>query len=462
MPAPKPRAEALFAQGCVHLESHQLPEGENCFREAIANNPQLGEAHANLALLLDQNRQWDEAEQAYRQAIALRPGVAEIHLNLGGLLSQQRRFDEAGECYLQAVELAPESAGVWCNLGVWHVCQQQEDHAEACYRRALALEPHHAKTNFNLGYLLLRQGRFDEGWRRLEARDWYAGLAAHFECPRWRGEPLAGKSLVIGFEAGHGDMIQFARYAAVLKAQGAEHITLLCHPALKALFSTLAGADTLLAFNEDVPRSGWDFWTPLLSIPLYCRTREDTIPTAIPYLHAEPHKQARWADQLAHHLSQRLAGKQDLKVGLVWRGNPQFENDSDRSLHDISRLQPMLALPGLQCFSLQPGLADGVNANLRSITHLGEHIHDFTDTAAIMVNLDLVISVDTAAAHLAGALGIPCWLLLPAYLTDWRWMKDRTDSPWYPNTMRLFRQAAAGDWQAVISAICLELKRKVA
>ena len=276
------------------MASQDSKSAQTCFREAIAIQPNLVEAHANLALLLDQDRNWPEAELAYRHAIALCHGMAEIHLNLGGLLCQRRRFDEAGECYLQALDLAPESAAVWCNLGVWHVCQKQEEQAEACYRRALALEPHHAKANFNLSYLLLRQGRFDEGWQRLEARDWYAGLAAHFACPRWHGEPLLGKSLLIGVEAGHGDMIQFARYAAVLKAHGAAHITLLCHPALKALFATLNGVDAVLAFNEDVPQSGWDFWTPPLSIPLYCQTREGSIPTAIPYLRAESLKQAHW------------------------------------------------------------------------------------------------------------------------------------------------------------------------
>ena len=456
-------AEALFDEGCLHLAAQDTEAAETCFRQAIALHPHLGEAHANLALVLDQRGRSEEAEAAYRRAIALRPAIAETHINLGSLLNQQRRFDEAGECYLYALELAPESAAVWCNLGVWHLCQKQEGPAEECYRRALTLEPSHAKASFNLSYLLLRQGRFDEGWRRLDARDWYAGLAAHFECPRWQGEPLTGKSLVIGFEAGHGDMIQFARYAAVLKAKGAEHITLLCHPALKALFSTVIGVDTVLAFNEDVPRSGWDFWTPPLSIPRHCHTRVDNIPTAIPYLYAEPNKRAKWEHQLAHPLSlQTSHGNPSLKVGLVWRGNPQFENDSDRSIRDTSLLQPLLELPGVQCFSLQPGIDEAADPSLQSVIHLGKHILDFTDTAAILVNLDLLISVDTAAAHLAGALGIPCWVLLPDYLTDWRWMKDRADSPWYPRTMRLFRQPEAGDWESVISVVVKSLVDKKA
>ena len=462
MPHQQAHAIALFNQGNQRLADRNLSAAASSFRQAIALNPNMGEAHANLALVLDQMACPQEAEASYRHAITLCPGSAPSHINLGSLLSQQRRFNEAGECYLQALELAPEAAAVWCNLGIWHVCQRQEEEAEQCYRRALVLEPQHAKAHFNLSYLLLRQGRFEEGWQHLETRDWYAGLAGHFGCPRWRGEPLQGKSLVIGFEAGHGDMIQFVRYAAVLKSQGAAHITLLCHPALKALLATLSGVDTIFAFNEDVPTSGWDFWTPPLSIPLYCQTREDSIPATIPYLYAEPKKQAKWAEHLAQTLSPQLRPeRRDLKVGLVWRGNPQFENDSDRSIHDTSLLQPLIDVPGTQFFSLQPGLDDASVSPLRRVTHLGNHIADFTDTAAIMVNLDLVITVDTAAAHLAGALGVPCCVLLPDYLTDWRWLKDRSDSPWYPGTMRLFRQHTAGDWRVVIRAVCDEIRRKL-
>jgi Flp pilus assembly protein TadD len=440
-------AEALFHEGNRHMAEGDMETGERCFRDALEIAPDLSEAWANLGFLLDQKRSLEQAETCYRRSLALAPGNAQVQLNLGAMLTAQGRFEQAHSAYSEAISRNPGAPGGWSNLGVLYIGMKRETEAEFFLRKALELDPGFAKAQFNLGYLLLRQGRFEEGWRSLEARDWYRGLARHFTCPRWRGEALADKSLVIGYEAGHGDVIQFCRYARLLKEQGAAHITLICHPALKALLATLDGVDLVLAFDENIAQSGWDFWTPLLSIPYYCQTRSDSIPAELPYLHARSDLMSKWGALLP-------AGK--LRVGLAWKGNPKFENDADRSLSNLSQLASLGAVPGVQFISLQKGAGEdearkppeGLN-----LLHLGSQMADFSDAAAIVGQLDLVISVDTAMAHLAGALGIPCWLLLPDFMTDWRWQSERSDSPWYPGVMRLFRQPSRGDWAPVIAAL---------
>jgi hypothetical protein len=331
---------------------------------------------------------------------------------------------------------------------------KRESEAEQCYRTAMQLDGSYSKARFNLSYVLLRQGRLEEGWRCLEAREWYDALARHFTCPRWRGEALTGKSVLIGIEAGHGDMIQFCRYAVVLKAMGAIRIAVVCHPGLKQLFGTLSGVDEVFAFEEDALSSGWDFWTPPLSLPHYCHTRMNNIPAPIPYLAADPARVKMWAPSLP---------ASGVRVGLVWKGSPRFENDADRSLSSLDMLAPLGAVAGTQFVSLQKGPGeeearhppDGL-----SLLALGSRLENFADTAAVVANLDLVIGVDTAVVHLAGAMGKPCWVMLPDYRTDWRWLVDRSDSPWYPH-MRLFRQPTEGGWPPVIAAVVDALNARV-
>ncbi|WP_301100826.1 glycosyltransferase family 9 protein [Propionivibrio sp.] len=429
---------------------------EQCFRAAIGLWPDFAEAHANLGLLLDQCGLKVEAETHYLHSLACNPDEGQVHLNFAVLLAQQKRFDEADAAYRETIRLLPASAVAWSNLGVLQACRKQEVEAECSYRTAIALDANYKLAQFNFSYLLLRQGRFEEGWRCLEARNWYAPLEKRLACPRWRGESLQGKSLLIGFEAGHGDMIQFCRYAAVLKAQGAGEISLLCHPALKTLFATVAGVDTVIAFDEALPTSSWDFWTPPFSIPFYCQTRLDTIPASLPYLRADSSRREYWSALLL-----RDSSPAEVRVGLVWKGNPVFENDDQRSLPALDRLAPLGASTGVRFFSLQKGAGEEEAAQPPAglqLVNLGPQLADFADTAAVIENLDLVISVDTAVAHLTGALGKPCWLLLPDYKTDWRWLAERTDSPWYPGVMRLFRQPCMGDWTSVLDEVSCALR----
>ncbi|MYM65767.1 tetratricopeptide repeat protein [Pseudoduganella sp. FT55W] len=420
---------------------------EACYLQALALQPWHAAARANLGYLKEQQGAAAEAEFHYRQAIALMPDHAQLQQNLGALLLKEKRFAESEEAMRAAVALAPDSGSAWNQLGVLLVCTHREPEGEACYRQALALEPHHARTQFNLSYLLLRQARFEEGWRMLEARWQFDQFPLSFDCPFWEGEPLAGKSIVIGLEAGHGDMIHFCRYAPMLKARGAT-VSVVCHPALQRLFATLDGVDRVSALGEALP-GGWDYWTRPMRLPGIFGTEMASIPAAMPYLHAQPELVAHWREVLP---------QQGLRVGLAWRGNSNFENDADRSLPSLMTLSP-LAVAQVHFVSLQKGAGEA-QALLppagMELYPLGSQLADFADTAAVIANLDLVISVDTAVAHLAGALGKPCWLLLPDYRCDWRWMKDRDDTPWYPS-MRLFRQPRDGGWAPVIAQVSAEL-----
>jgi hypothetical protein len=223
-------------------------------------------------------------------------------------------------------------------------------------------------------------------------------------------------------------------------------VGVLCHPGLAALFGGLRGADEIIPLDRDFDRGDWDVWTAPLSLPLHFRTTVDTVPAALPYLAPDRDRIARLAPLLA-------AASGECKVGLVWKGNPRFESDAARSLPGVATLAPLLGVPGVRWFSLQKG----EGGLMEGITDLTPAIEDFADTAALIAGLDLVITVDTACAHLAGALGKPCWVLLPAWMPDWRWLADRTDTPWYPRVMRLFRQRRDGAWDEVVREVAAAL-----
>ncbi|MFZ6769997.1 tetratricopeptide repeat protein [Undibacterium sp. Di26W] len=486
-------AEALFYQANDLMAQGQVDAAEAAFRQALVLEPDLAEVHANLAWLLAQQGRFVQAEAAYLHALQLAPDNLQIALNFAVMLAARKRFVEAEQWYRQILAQDAGRVPAWSNLGVLLASMQREDEAEACYQQALALAPDYRKAAFNLAYLLLRQGRYEEGWAMLEARDSLDMLQNLLQdhlpdapsVQRWLGQDLGGKSIIILFESGHGDMIQFARYASLLKQRGATRVSCLCHPALKRLFSSLHGLDDAWAFDEDIANNrtnnltinDWDYWVAPLSLPGLFGTRLDNIPADLPYLYTHPEDMDQHADIIS------IAGS-DLRVGLVWQGNPQFENDADRSIHALQVLQPLAAVVGVHFFSLQKGagelhadddataamplqlskqLSKQLSTQLSTqLTNLAPHIHDFADTAAIILQLNLVLTVDTAVAHLAGALGKPCWVMLPAYQPDWRWLDGRDDSPWYPGVVRLFRQGKAGDWAGVVQQVSRQLVALVA
>lgn len=458
---------AVSAQDYFYTGTHLLGEGEmiaaeTAFKHALSLAPQMAEAHANLGWLLEQRKQLQEAETHYRRALALNPAQVQTLINFGAFLTAQKRFDEAEAVYLHARRITPESApastAVLSNLGMLLACMQREAEAEILYRTAIALDPAYRKARFNLAYLMLRQGRYEEGWACMDAREWNTAFEEHLPFPRWQGEPLAKKSLLIAVEGGFGDMIQFCRYARLAKEHGATHVALLCHPELKRLLRSMTDIDDIIGYDEALPAMAWDYWTMPLSLPWLFNTTLDTVPARLPYLFAEATDVRRWkqliddTEQDSEHASCG-APTQPLRVGLAWQGNPQFENDLDRSLPTLDLLAPLGNIEGTRYFSLQKGEPARSTSTSLSLCDLTARIEDFADTAAFVTNLDLVITIDSAVAHLAAAVGTRCWVLLPAYQPDWRWLAERADTPWYPELMRLFRQQHAGDWAPVVRQV---------
>jgi hypothetical protein len=322
----------------------------------------------------------------------------------------------------------------------------RHDEALASLARAVALKPDYASAYWNESLTRLLQGDFEAGWKlyewrwRMDSPNWPAGI------PQWLGEErLNGKTIVLHAEQGLGDAIQFCRYAKLVAARGAT-VLLQVRPALTALLRNLEGVSRVTAGGERLPPH--DFHCPLLSLPLAFKTRLETIPADVPYLFADPQRATRWR--------RRLGDAPSPRTGLVWAGSMTHKNDRNRSLPLLRLLEALPA--GIRCYSLQKELRDGDRELLRQrpeIVHLGDDLADLTDTAALLSELDLVISADTSVVHLAGAMGKPVWVLLP-FAPDWRWLLDRDDSPWYP-TARLFRQTAIGDWAGVLSRVSDEL-----
>ncbi|WP_436566094.1 tetratricopeptide repeat protein [Janthinobacterium sp. HLX7-2] len=447
------QAALLAMQGGTLLAAGDVAGAEASFQLALAHHPDDVVALSNLAWMRGQTGALQDAEAYYRRALAQSPDDVHLLQNLAALLMQCRRLAEAERIKRRVLALAPELFSAWSNLGVLLACAQRETEAESCYRRAIALDHGYANARYNLAYLLLRQGRLTEGWQMLEARPQPSAFADYFRFPRWQGEALAGKSLLICPEAGMGDMLLFCRYVPLLRQLGAAKVSVLCHPPLKALLQTLPGIDRVLAIGEAVPAEGWDYWVAVLSLPGLCGTTLETIPVPVPYLQAQPSAADAWAARLSP-ASQHTP----LRVGLAWKGNPAFENDGERSLPSLDVLAPLGAVAGIQFLSLQKGAGEDEMSAALSLAGGAAALGDMADTAALIASLDLVISVDTAVAHLAGALGKPCWVLLPDYRADWRWMAGRSDSPWYPS-MRLFRQPSLGGWAPLIAHLAGELER---
>jgi Flp pilus assembly protein TadD len=450
-------ADAHNNLGNLLKQTQRLPEAEAAWRRAIEIRPDHADAHNNLGNLLSETKRFAEAEAAWRRALKFRPNHADAHNNLGNLLKRAKRFPEAEAAYRRALDFRPDHADALNNLGNMLKQVKHFAEAEAVFRQALAFRPGHVEAGYNLGALLLGTGRLSEGWPHHEARyhDEMPGRVVRpsLAWPQWQGESLQNKSILVHCEQGFGDQIQFVRYLAGLKARGASRVTLICSAPLQPLFENIAGADVVLTTDELAKAPSHDYWTLLLSLPLRFATTLDSIPARIPYLSAAPDRLSAWEPRLP-------AGA--LRVGLVWAGNAAQNNDANRSLPGLAALAPLWDMPGIQFVSLQKGQAEEEAAAPQSgqpLTHLGSDIRDFADSAAIVAQLDLVICVDTAIAHLAGALGKPCWILLPAVNPSWRWLEERTDSPWYPGTMRLFRQRDLDDWAPTILEVAQSLRQ---
>jgi Flp pilus assembly protein TadD len=443
-------ADPHFARGVREQAAGRAVPARRAFRKALRLWPGCAAAWSNLGLLHHDAGEFEQAAQCQQRALALDPASYEAALNLGAALSQLGEDEAAEAAWRRAAQARPDHPAAWANLGALLAGLQRDDDALACCLHALKLAPGHAGARFNLGYLLLRQGRLAEGLACHEARPAVAQIQARLEGPRWGGEDLQGRSLLVVSDAGHGDLIQMARYGRLLQARGAGIVRLVGPPALKRLLTGVAGFDDVLDWQDLLPRGAWDVWTPAFSLPCLFGTELHSIPADLPYLQPDVGRVAHWRERL-----QATESAGVLRVGLAWRGNPAHENDRERSLHDTAVLAPLAAVPGLRLLSLQHGEDVVLPAGVEAAP--GE-LGDFAETAALVANLDLVISIDSAPAHLAGALGVPTWVLLNAHRSDWRWLQGRADSPWYPRVMRLFRQPRRGDWAAVVADVASALQ----
>lgn len=439
-------AEAWSNLGLVLQAQRRLADAESCQQQALRLAPDYPEAHNNLGLAQYEQGRVAEAENSFRGALRLRPGYANAMTNLGTALQSLNRLDEAEACYRQALTLGARPAQVLNNLGLLLQERGRPEEAEAACRQSLAHAPGGADARTNLALILLLRGDYEEGWREYEARWEVGSMAARgFAQPRWSGDqPLQGKTILLHAEQGFGDTLQFCRYAPLV-AQAGGRVVLEVQPALCRLLASLPGVAAIIPAGEALP--AFDLHCPLMSLPLAFGTTLHTVPADVPYLRADPSGVAAWRE--------RLAGVPGRRIGLVWGGSSRLDQphaaaiDRRRSM-PLEALAPLAGVTGCSFVSLQLG------APARQPAPPGLHLHDPTaelrdwaDTAALVAALDLVISVDTAVAHLAAALGKPVWLL-NRYDTCWRWLLGRDDSPWYP-TLRQFRQPAFGDWATPVA-----------
>jgi len=441
-------AEAHNNLGNVLAELGKLEEALACYREAIRLRPSYADPHNNLGNALSEQGRWDEALPSLREALRLCPDFAEAHNNLGNVLFEQGRLEEAFASLREALHLQPDFAEAHNDLGNAVFALGRPEEALAYYRQAIRLRPDYPDAHLNLSMALLQRGDFEEGWREYEWRWKGKGWSPPaFAQPLWDGSALGGRTILLHAEQGLGDILQLVRYAPLVKSRGGT-VVFACRRPLLRLLAGAAGIDRLVPSDGTLP--DFDVHAPLLSLPRLLGTTLASVPADVPYLKPEPELVERWGRELGPATG--------LRVGIAWQGNPEHRKDRLRSV-PLQQFEPLARLEGVRLVSLQKGM--GVEqiaevADRFSILDLGSRFEDFADTAAALAHLDLVVTVDSAVAHLAGALGVPVWLALP-FVADWRWLLDRDDSPWYP-TMRLFRQQTRGDWPGVFERLTAALR----
>lgn len=442
--------DANYNRGNVLKDLKRLDEALASYDRAVKLKPDHANANYNRSVVLKDLERLDEALASYDRAIEIEPGLAEAHSNRGVVLRDLKRLDEALASYDRAIEIEPELAEAHNNRGVVLKDLRRLDEAQASYERAIEIGPDYASAHLNLSLLHLLTGDFRRGWEGYEWRRKELQIE-NFAQPLWMGaETLTGKTILLHSEQGFGDTLQFSRYAKMVADLGARVIVRVPETLL-ALLETLDGVAQLVAKDTALPE--FDYHCPLLSLPLAFKTDAGSIPSGTPYIRSDPARVAAWRN--------RLGARTRPRVGLVWSGKPSHANDHNRSIA-LEEMLPLLD-EGVEWVSLQTEVRKN-DADLlvsrKDIRHFGKELKDFSDTAALVELMDLVVSVDTSVAHLAGAMGKSVWILLP-FNPDWRWLLDRKDSPWYP-TAQLFRQPAIGDWASVIGVACDKLRQRLA
>lgn len=453
--------EACLNLANIHKHKGEPQQAEALYRNALSARPDYANAAYNLGILFKDQGRLTEALDSLRLAVQFSPGFAMAHNNLGIVLRSLNQTGEAEECFRRALELDPNCMEAIANLGNIQDASGRTGEALSNYEKALSFAPDLAELHLNHAYTLLKSGNFRDGWREHEWR-WKTGIFRSawpdYTQTLWDGANLDGKRILLWYEQGLGDTLQFIRYAPLVAKKGGR-VTVLCQPSLKSLVQSCRDIECVVADDEPLPE--FDVHCPLMSLPLMLCTELSDIPADIPYLFPDPAHAAAWRDRLD------ACAKNAFKIGLVWAGNPRKDLpeanlvDARRSVR-LNAFLPLLKTPSAVFFSLQKGetsvQVDEIPEPLRPLDFSGEWAN-FSDTAAFVANLDLVITVDTSVAHLTGALGRETWLLSRSD-GCWRWLLERSDSPWYP-ALRIFRQTTPGNWAPVIEEVATSLQKKL-
>ena len=462
---------------------------ENC-RNSISITPCYAEAYNTLAFLLEKQKKYDEAIENYKKAIKIKPDYVEAYNHLGDIYNELGDYQEAAKSFYTAMQYDPSYAELYNNLGIAQKELEQFDDAISNFKQAIKLEknfaeayynlanslrdegdcneavknykkaidinPDYAHAHWNLSLAQLLDGNYLEGWKGYKWRR-NADLKVLTDYhktgkPRWDGSSFKSKILFMHYEQGLGDNIQFVRYLPMVKSRGGKVIFETLKP-LIGLLNNFPGVDEIIEYNPDEKSSiQFDYYASLLDMPYIFETTVETIPSDVPYIYADPVKSRYWSERIS---------KDKFNVGIVWAGSPEHGNDRYRSCK-LQSFSSLSMIEGVCLYGLQKGKAAEQMAELTGqipVINISDDFEDFTDTAAAIDNLDLVISVDTSVLHLAGAMGKKVWALLP-FSPEWRWMLNREDSPWYP-TMKLFRQKKRNDWYGLFKQVCEELKMLV-
>ncbi len=449
--------EQELQRGWAIQQQRKFVDAEQIYRNVIAKAPGNFNAWCFLGIALHDQRKYSQAHEAYQTALRIQPRFPVALNNMGNTLRYLQRAEEADACFQKAIDLKPDYLNAYKNRGTLHVWNGELERGLRCYEQALQLNPTEAELHRNLGVIYLLQGRFEEGWREYRWR-WRVGdlQRPKLSAPVWDGSDLRGKSILLTAEQGLGDTLHFVRFAKILRERGA-NTTVYCQPQLMALLRNASSLGPMFPNSLPYDRP-LDTHCTLLDVADILQIDLHSIPNQIPYVLPAEHLVQYWAERFPKSSSV-------FRVGIAWQGNPDHQADMFRSV-PLKHFENLASVPQVELISLQSGYGTeqlGDWRGPRPVTILDQNIDKtsgaFMDTSAIMQHLDLVITSDTSIAHLAGSLGVPTWVAL-SLMPDWRWLLDRSDSPWYP-TVRLFRQHKQGDWSGVFSQILEYLVRAI-
>lgn len=445
--------DQLLKSAFTYYQAGNLPQAEHICREILKVQPDNADICNNLGLILTRKGQPDDAILYYKKAIRLDPTLVDAYYNLGIIFQDKMQLGEAIEYYSKALRLDPVLIDAHYNMGIAFRDVMKINEAIACYKNAIQLDPNFTFAHFNLSLALLLSGNFREGWEEFKWRWKIKELSQrrNFLQPQWNGANIPGKTLLLHAEDGFGDTIQFVRYASLI-AHHDTKVIVECQKELTSLIQNVDGISQVVSYGDELP--DFDFYCSLLRLPYLFRMTLENLPARTPYIKPSPSLTEKWRKRMKNDNSK-------FKIGLVWSGSAREGKLRYRSC-PFEFFSVLTEFDNITFYSLQKQLPENklinIPRDMKFVDYMKE-IDNFSDTAGLIENLDLVISVDTAVAHLAGAIGKQVWTLV-SFPPDWRWMLDRNDSPWYP-TMKLFRQPSQGEWQVVINNIYNEMRNNL-